>query len=458
MIPPYSKKGVADLGVDLVLNNAKAYINKDIVDCSLAIDQGKIFKIGKETNMPKTESRIDLKNLLVLPGLIDVHVHLRDEGKAYKENFCSGTAAAAAGGITTVLDMPNNDPVTMTAETLRNRMKKAEENILINVGFYSEFPKNSNEITKIADEGAVAFKLFMAEQVGGLDIDDDDALFKTFKMVSKLKVSVAVHAEDKSTLKEAEHELKRANCNDIGAFLEVHSENAEVKAIKRLLKIAKQADLHLHFCHVSTENGLKAIIDGKKCGMPITCETTPHHLFLSADELRRIGTLALTMPPVREKKQLTALWNGIKNGWIDVVASDHAPHTLEEKKAKTVWNVKVGIPGLETTLPLLLTEVNRGRLSIADIVSLMAEKPAKIFRLKDRGYLKEGNNADFTVVDLNKKYRIDASKFHSKAKYSPFDQWKVEGKPVKTFVNGQLVMDNDEIVAIPGYGEIIRRK
>jgi len=445
------------LVVDLVLINAKAYINKKIVDSSLATNNGKIFKMGKEANMPKAEAKIDLKNLLVLPGLIDAHVHLRDEGKAYKEDFYSGTAAAAAGGITTVLDMPNNNPVTMDAETLKNRMKIAKGEILVNVGFYSEFPRNMKEIEEIVEEGAVAFKLFMTEQVGGLNIDDDHALLEAFKIANELKFSVAAHAEDKTALEKAENEFKRANCNDIEAFLKAHSESVEVKAIRRLLNIAKQANTYVHFCHVSTENGLKAIIDGKKSGMPITCETTPHHLFLSVNDLRQIGTLALTMPPVREKNHIVALWDGVKNGWIDILASDHAPHALKEKKARVVWDVKVGIAGLETTLPLLLTEANRGRLTIADVVRLMAEKPAEIFDLKGRGNLKEGNNADLVVVDLKRKHKIDASKFHSKAKYSPFDGWKVEGKPVKTFVGGQLIMDEGEIIAEGGRGEIIRR-
>jgi len=442
----------------MVLNNAKAYINKEIVDCSLAIYKGKIFKIGKETSMPTAQTKINLENLLVLPGLIDVHVHLRDEGKAYKEDFYSGTAAAAAGGITTVLDMPNNDPATMSAKTLRNRIENAKNKILVNVGFYSEFPRNMKEIEDIVEEGAMAFKLFMTEQVGGLNIDDDHALLEAFKIVSGLKVLVAVHAEDKKTLKKAEDEFKHANRNDIEAFLKAHSENVEVKAIKRLLSIVKQTNVHTHFCHISTEEGLEAVIDGKKSRMPITCEATPHHLLLSVDDLKQTGTLALTMPPVREKHHTEALWRGVKNGWIDILASDHAPHSPLEKKAKVVWDVKVGIPNLETTLPLLLTEVKRGRLSIADVVRLMAEKPAEIFKLKSRGCLKEGNNADLTVVDLNKKYKIEASNFHSKAKYSPFDQWTVEGKPVKTFVNGQLIMDDGEIVAKAGSGKIIRRE
>jgi dihydroorotase len=444
--------------VDLVLNNTKAYINKEIVDCSLAINQGKISKIDKETNMPKAETKIDLKNLLVLPGLIDAHVHLRDEGKAYKEDFYSGTAAAAAGGITTVLDMPNNDPVTMSAETLRNRIENAREKILVNVGFYSEFPRNMKEIENIVEEGAMAFKLFMTEQVGGLNIDDDHALLEAFKIVSGLKVSVAVHAEDKATLKETEDDVKRASFNDIEAFLKVHSESAEAKAVKRLLNIVKQTNVHMHFCHISTEEGLNAVIDGKKSRMSTTCEATPHHLLLSVDDLKRTGTLALTVPPVREKHHTEALWDGIKKGWIDILASDHAPHSSKEKKAKVIWDVKVGIPNLETMLSLMLTEVKRRRLSIADVVRLMAEKPAEIFKLKGRGCLKEGNNADLTVVDLNRKYKIEASKFHSKAKYSPFDQWTVEGKPVKTFVNGQLIMDDGEIVAKAGSGKIIRRE
>jgi dihydroorotase len=443
--------------VDLVLSSAKVYIDNEIVDCSLAIKEGKIFKIGKKTSMPKAETEIDLGNLLVLPGLIDAHVHLRDEGKTYKEDFHSGTAAAAAGGLTTVLDMPNNNPVTMTTETLRNRMKIAERKVLVNVGFYSEFPKNTGEIGEIVREGAVAFKLYMAEQVGGLNIDDDHVLREAFKIVSGLKVPVAVHAEDKTMLKRTEEGFKRANHNDVEAFLKAHSESVEVKTAKRLLDVVKQTRAHVHFCHISTEDGLRAIVVAKKSGMLITCETTPHNLFLSVGDLRRVGTLGLTVPPVREKHHIIALWNGIKNSWIDILASDHAPHTLEEKKAKLVWDVKVGIPGLETTLPLLLTEVKRGRLSITDIVRLMSEKPTEIFRLKGKGHLKEGNDADLVVVDLDRKYRIDASKFHSKAKYSPFDGWNVEGKPVKTFVNGRLVMDEGEIVAEAGSGGIIRR-
>ena len=186
--------------VDSVLTNAKAYLKQGIVDCSIAIEDGNIQKIGKETQMPKTDEHINLQNHLVLPGLIDVHVHLRDEGKAYKEDFYSGTAAAAAGGFTTVLDMPNNEPVTMSAETLKNRMRIAERRVLVNVGFRSEFPTDLNRIKGIAAEGAVGFKFFMGSQIGGVNVNDDEALHEAFTRIGEAGVPVAVHAEDNQTI------------------------------------------------------------------------------------------------------------------------------------------------------------------------------------------------------------------------------------------------------------------
>jgi dihydroorotase len=423
----------------------------------LAIENGKIFKIGKETQMPKADEKINLRSLLVLPGLIDVHVHLRDEGKAYKEDFYTGTAAAASGGMTTVLDMPNNDPVTMSAETLKNRMQIAKRSTLVNVGFYSEFPNDLGEIKDIVAQGAIAFKLFMACQIGGLNIDDDKALQDAFKKVGDLGVPVAVHAEDKALLMANEEEMKQAKRHDIAAFLKVHSERVEVKAIERLLEISAQLDVHLHFCHVTTEDGLDAIIKAKNSGRTVTCEVTPNHLLLSNADVERWGQLVVMAPPLRSKSNVEALWNGITSGSVDVLGSDHAPHTLEEKSASSVWDVKVGVPGLETTLPFMLTMMRKKHLSLTHLVQLLSEKPAEVFNLKDRGHLEQGKKADLVAVDFNRKFRIDASEFHSKAKYSPYDGWEVQGRPVKTFVNGRLIMDGQEIVAKAGSGEIIRR-
>jgi len=441
---------------DLVLTNAKAYYRKDIVDCSIAVENGEIFKIGKETQMPSADEKINLKNLLVLPGFIDAHVHLRDEGKAYKEDFTSGTAAAAAGGVTTILDMPNNDPVTMSAEALRNRMQLAERQILVNVGFYSEFPENPTEIKGITAHGAVAFKLFMANQVGGLNLDNDEAMQEAFKNVADTDVPVAVHAEDKTSVNLKMQELKRAKQDGPKAFLEAHSEQAELKAIKRVLRLTADTETRVHFCHVTVKEGLDRIAEAKQAGRKVTCEVTPNHLMLSNADFQRGGSLLAMMPPLRNGSQVEALWNGIANGQVDLLASDHAPHTLEEKSAASIWDAKVGVPGLETTLPLMLTQVVKQKLTLDRLVQLFSETPAEIFKLKDRGKLEKGAKADLVAVDLKRKFKIDASKFHSKAKFSPYDGWDVQGKPVKTFVGGVLVMDEQEIVAKPGSGETVR--
>jgi dihydroorotase len=443
--------------VDSVLTNAKAYINKELIPCSIAIDNGKIFKISKETNMPKSDEKIDLKNLLVLPGLIDPHVHLRDERKSYKEDFYSGTAAAAGGGFTTVLDMPNNQPLTLNAEILKNRMKLARNRVLVNVGFYSEFPKDLSEIPQIVEEGAIAFKLFMARQVGGLNLDKDGIIKQALSKFSELGLTFAVHAEDKDVLIANKRKLEKANKTGLRAFLKAHSEEVEYIAINRMLRLNKEIDAHLHFCHITTKAGLDLIIQAKKSGSKITCEVTPNHLFLSDADFERYGSLLVIMPPIRSKNNVKALWKAIRSGWVDVIGSDHAPHTKNEKLAASVWDVKVGLPGLETTLPLLLTMVNNRQITIGEVVSLLSEKPARIFKLHNLGYIEQGKNADLSIVDLKKKFKIDSSTFHSKAKYSPYDRWDVQGIPIKTIVNGLLIMDEQNIVAKMGSGSIFRR-
>ncbi len=436
----------------MVLCNAKIYGDEGIVEAGLAIDDGRILRIAKETNLPSASTKLNLKGQLVLPGLIDSHVHLRDQQLAYKEEFFTGTAAAASGGVTLTLDMPNNKPVTMDSKALKERMKLAEKRAVVNVAFHSAFPKNLDEVPQIVKLGAVAFKLYMSEKIGGLSTDDDEVLLRAFNKVAETGVPIAVHAEDRELVENMRRRMEKAGRKDIEAYVKAHSPAAEVKATRRVIHLAKKSSAKVHFCHVSSTAALDTILKAKSASLPLTCEVTPHHLFLSSEHLKRYGTIALTDPPLRTREDIRVLWNAIKEGSIDALSSDHAPHTIEEKRAESVWEVKPGIPGLETMLPLLLTRVNEGRITISDLVRLVSENPAKIFNLRDRGRLEVGNYADVVVVDMNREYRIDSSGFYSKAKYSPFDGWKVRGKPTKTFVNGQLVMDEGRIIAKPGIG------
>ena len=267
-------------------------------------------------------------------------------------------------------------------------------------------------------------------------------------------VPVFVHAEDRKIIEERMKEITKAKQNDFKSFIFVHSPEAEVQSIQRVVRLVKKSGVHVHFCHVSSKLGLEAVLTAKKIGLPITCEVTPHNLFLTSEQYKAHGNFALTVPPLRIRDDASALWYGLKKGFIDLIASDHAPHLFEEKNLLSVWETKPGVPGLETTLSLLLTKVNEGSLSFSELVKVTAEKPAKIFNLSDRGSLKEDNWADFVIVDMKREYKINSSDFFSKAKYSPFDGLRVKGKAVKTFVNGIQIMDEGEIVSSPGFGKI----
>jgi dihydroorotase len=445
------------LPVDAVLYNTKICIQGKLVEAGLAIDNGKIVKIAKETNLPPASTKTNLKGHITLPGIIDSHVHLRDQRLAYKEDFFTGTAAAAAGGVTSVIDMPNNNPVTMDFFSLKERMKLAEKKVLVNVAFNSAFPKKVEEIADIVKAGAVGFKVYLSTRIGGINVDDDEMLLAAFRKAAENGVPVAVHAEDRKIIEERRREMETSGRNDTAAYVRAHPPEAEAQSIHRIVRLVQKSGVHVHFCHISSALGLNSVLIAKNAGLPVTCEVTPHNLLLSSDQYRRSGTSALTDPPLRTQKDISTLWRALKHGYIDVIASDHAPHALEEKNVNSVWKAKAGVPGLETSLPLLLTQVNEGRLSLSRLVRLMVEEPAKLYRLSKRGFLEEGNWADLVVVDLDREYRIDESSFFSKAKYTPFNGRLVEGKILKTFVNGKLVFDENEIVSNAGSGQVIRK-
>ncbi|MEM2128997.1 MAG: dihydroorotase family protein [Candidatus Bathyarchaeia archaeon] len=442
--------------VDLVLKNAKIFLDEKIEKAGIAIESGYIVKIAKDVNLPAASTKIDVKENLVIPGLIDVHVHLRDQKLSYKEDFVSGTSAAANGGVTTVLDMPNNKPVTMDTSSLSERIAEASDKLIVNVGFFSAFPSDVKEIPNIVKAGAKGFKFYMSEQIGGIDPSDDESVTTALVETQKLDIPVCIHAEDKRLLEIIYGEEKKYKCTTIDAFLCMHSEDAEVRAIERILNLAQKSKAKIHVCHVSTSKGVQLIEKAKKTELKVTCEVTPHHLLLTCENLKKLGIIGLTKPPLRSKDDVRSLWTGLQKGVVDIIASDHAPHSLDEKKRSNFWQVPSGIAGLETMLPIMLTQVNIRLLSLQKLIEATSKRPKEIFRIKERGEIREGYVADLAVVDLKKEWVIDSSKFYSKAKFSPFDGWKVKGKPIKTFVNGHLVMDDGEVFTDQKQGRIIR--
>ncbi len=441
---------------DLLITNAKIYNGSDLIDGGLAIADGVIHKVAKEANLPQAASKIDVGGKIVLPGLVDAHVHLRDLDLSYKEDFYTGTCAAAAGGFTTVCDMPNTIPTTRDSNLLKEKMNIAAKKAVTNVGFYCCFPETSEDFKAVADLGAVGFKVYLHHPLTKLDVLDDNVFSSALKFASEVGMPVVLHAEDHSMITSQEEKCKKSNRNSFQDYLSVHSPEAELKAVTRTLSLAKGIPVRFHFAHVSSVNSLKLIIQAKKAGQKVTCEVTPQNLLLTHEDLLRLGGICLMDPPVRDQGNVSEMWSYLNGGAIDIITSDHAPHPLEDKLKQNVWEVPAGIPGLETTLPLMLNEVNNGRLTLNDVVRYLSERPSRIFHLPNKGRISRGLDADLTIIDLGRQFTINSDSFHSKAKYSPFNGRKVKGKAVKTIVAGKIVMEDNEIVVEPGSGSVLR--
>jgi len=444
------KQAGVKLNKTINILNAKILLNEAFIEGGIHISSGKIKKIGKKANLPKADENINAKGLIALPGLIDSHVHLRDMNLSYKEDFYSGTCAAAAGGFTTVLDMPNTIPPTDSIERLKEKMNIAKNKIIVNVGFHVLPPKNHVEIDEMVKIGAKSFKLYF-NSFKNEDLKSN-LIKETIRKCAFLNIPLTIHAEDGEKINEIKNILLSEGKKGLSSFLKAHSKEVEFSGVKKALNLIKKEDFKIkaYFCHVTTLKSLKEI---KRSNFFV--EVSPHHLFLTKEKLLKIKGFALTLPPLRSKREVKALWNKTIKGFVDVIGSDHAPHANEEKVKENFWEIPPGIPGLETTLPLLLTKMKQGEISLQKIVKLLAYNPSKIFNLKFKGELKEGFDADITLISLKKQFKIESEKFFSKAKYSPFNGFKCLGKPVKTIVSGKVVMNEGEIVAEKGSGSIL---
>lgn len=439
----------------LRLRNCKIFYRGSVISSvEILVEDGKITRLTKlKINKPVDET-IDLNGLLVIPGLIDVHVHLRGLNLAYKEDYDTGTLAAAFGGFSTVLDMPNTDPATENVETLKLKIEAAKPKIYVNLGFYSFIPEKLTEIHKLAAEGIFGFKVFMHRIMSGYKFDSLEDLRKPFEAIGRTGLPVLVHAEKRETYEAVKQENPDGGLEAFEDALSEGSENESVSGLIAMLRKIKP--VKLHFCHVSCPASLKRIAEAKAEGLSVTCEVAPHHLLLSKGNYETLGIYGLVDPPLRSEACVEGLWAGVRRSMVDCIASDHAPHTLEEKSTGNVWNVKTGFPGLETLLPLMLDCVNRGWLSLSKLVKLTSQNPAKIFRIAGRGSIEIGYWADLTAVDLNGEFTIDPSKFKSKAKHSPFKGWGGRGVVKGVFVNGDPVVLNGELLGRPGIGKILK--
>lgn len=438
--------------VELKIVNSKLLVGDDLVEAGVAVEDGRIVKVAKDPNLPNSDTTIDARGMVMLPGIVDVHVHMRDMNLSYKEDFSSGTQAAVIGGVTTVLDMPNTSPPTTNAERLKEKMCKAADKVYCNIGFFGALVLEPNETTKMANEGAIGFKLYLNEPQYS-QLDDETLFAEVIEPVKKTGSTLAVHAEFPQ--KETKRESPTDTRGEIEQFIESHDPQLEIHAVSKCIRAAREMGVHIHLCHISTEATLAMISKGKVNGIPLTAEVTPHHLLLSEEALYHYGSHAKMVPPLRRIGDVRSLFQGLVNGNIDAIASDHAPHSNEEK-SHGFASAPSGVPGLETMLPLLLTEVSERRIPLKRIIQTMCENPPELFRLKGVGKIAERYGADIILVDFKKEKTIDSRTFYSKAKYSPFEGRRVKGVPMLTLVNGVPAMRDGELVGKPGQGKIIR--
>lgn len=420
----------------MLLTDGGSLVKKDIY-----ISDGKIIEIADRIDKAADET-IEAEGKLIAPGFIDLHVHLREPGGEHKETIATGTMAAARGGFTTVAAMPNTNPVPDSKERLEWLNKRIEETAVVRVLPYAAITvgQKGKELTNFAElkeAGAFAFT------DDGVGVQSAGMMFEAMKSAAKLNMAIVAHCEDNT--------LTNGGCVHEGTFSEKHGLRGipsvcESVHIARDVLLAEAAGCHYHVCHISTEGSVRVVRDAKKAGIKVTAEVTPHHLLLTDEDIPEPDANYKMNPPLRSKKDKEALIEGLLDGTIDFIATDHAPHTAEEK-AKGMEQAPFGIVGLETAFPLLYTHfVETGILTLKQLVDFLTVKPADVFGL-DYGRLEPGKAADLVMIDLEKKEKINPGNFFSKGKNTPFAGWECKGWPILTMVNGKIVWNRETVEA-----------
>ncbi|MGB4589600.1 MAG: dihydroorotase [Clostridiaceae bacterium] len=425
----------------MIIKNAKRILTGNTLeDCEILIDGEKILEVSAAVNSLPGDIILDAKGMLITPGFIDVHVHLREPGFEYKETIRTGTRAGALGGYTTLFAMPNTKPNPDNRETLEMLQMKSKEDGLIRCEFYSTITKGEKG-AELVDFGSQKEAGAIGFSDDGKGVQDAGQMYKAMLAVKEVDGFIAAHCEDESMLFGGyvhEGEYSKANGHQ-----GINSLSEDLQII-RDAAISEATGCKYHICHMSTKRGVRALKRAKEDGIRISGEVTPHHLLLNEWDLTEDGNYKMN-PPLRGKEDQEALIKGLNEVTIDIIATDHAPHSLEEKE-KGLKGSAFGIVGLETSFPLLYTElVLKEKMTLERLVEAMTSGVMKLFNLQ-YGALESGKMADITLIDLNKEWSIDKEKFESKGKNTPFDGYKVKGKVDTVIFGGKIVVREGEII------------
>ncbi|HTQ32959.1 MAG TPA: allantoinase AllB [Stellaceae bacterium] len=449
------------MSVDLVISGGTLVTETAAFPASVAVADGRIAAIGRDDAMPPAAERLDARGLHVLPGAIDAHVHIREPGYTHKEDWATGTAAAACGGVTTIFDMPNTNPPTGTREALAMKLAAAEEKAFVDFGIYGLLDENNIDgLETLIEGGVAAFKCFMGNTFGNLPAPSDGAMLEGFEILARRGLRCTVHAETASILARREAKMRDAGRHDPLAHLAARPPVAAMEAVQRAALYAEWTGARLHIAHVSSSEELRPLREAKSHGVDVTAETCPHYLMLDTEDYARCGSLIRVNPPVREPYHKALLWAAVRDRTIDMISTDHAPHTPDEKHRDDIWTADCGFPGVESQMPLMLTAVANGEIAITDYVRLSSAAPARAFGLyPKKGALIPGADADLALVDLAASSRVDRAMLHSlRAQVTPFHGRALKGVPIHTLVRGRFVMRERELVSdARGWGQSVRR-
>jgi len=424
---------------DLILKNGIVVLPEETTKVDVGIKNNKIHTIGCLTDS-SANNVIDCDGLHVLPGVIDSQVHFREPGLENKENLESGMLAAAAGGVTAVFEMPNTDPLTITPDTIKDKLQRASRVAWTDYAFYlggtGRTGPNLGEWENAP--GICGIKIFMGASTGELMTASDE---EVESVLSNGKRVVAVHAEDQFIMQKNMEEILKDQ-TDVALHSVWRSPESCLSATKRVVTIAKKYKRRVHVLHITTSEEMDFLRKNKDVA---SVELLANHLTLHApDCYERLGTLAQQNPPIREKHHQEALWKALNDGTVDILASDHAPHTMEEK-SQVYPKSPSGTPGVQTLVPIMLNHVNNGKLTLERLVELWSYGPERIHKLINKGRIAEGYDADFTVVDMKKKNTITNAQQKSKTGWTPYDGMEVVGWPIITIIRGNVVMRDDEM-------------
>jgi allantoinase len=439
----------------VLISNARILREGKLVRGNILVAGARIKSVT-EKKRPNADETVDAKGRIVIPGLVDGHAHLYDPAFVYREDFTSGTSAAAAGGVTTVVEMVLTTPVD-SPDRVRVKIEEGRRSSIIDFSLHAGMMSLNNlaNIKPITELGVRSFKTFTCKPYYA----DDHTLMSLMRETSMNQSILDVHAEDETVANENLKRLQAEGRKDPMAHAEWKPNLAEELAVKKLIQFAHGIGARVHVSHLSTREGVEAIRKAKRGGVKITAETCPHYLTFTRNDMKKQGPYLKMNPSLKGPKDVDALWRGLRNGAVDIVTSEHAPGTRAEKEPgwTNIWKAWGGVPAIETMLPVLLSEgVNKHRLTLATLQRVCCENPARIFGFYPRkGIIREGADADLVVVDLNVKRKVRAGDLHQKVEWTPYEGWMMKGWPVLTMRRGEITFQDGEVLAKPGSAEFL---